>query len=150
MVLITAQMGVARPDWGQRKVRNITPGTRSHLGKLGWRHVLPRCWFMQRTSVIKFLPGNTDFNLETTNTLTYNIDRSRTTLDSRFSNVARVWIENMDSLISQRCHILLFEKFESVDVLGQGNPDSENIYPILGKSHNPGHPKPGLQKNTLF
>ena len=41
MVLITAQLGVARPDWGQRKVRNITPGTHFHLGKLGWRHVLP-------------------------------------------------------------------------------------------------------------
>ena len=41
MVLITAQLGVARPDWGQRKVRKITPGTHFHLGKLGWRHVLP-------------------------------------------------------------------------------------------------------------
>ena len=41
MVLITAQLGVARPDCGQRKVRNITPGTHFHLGKLGWRHVLP-------------------------------------------------------------------------------------------------------------
>ena len=41
MVLITAQLGVARPDWGQRKIRNITPGTHPHLGKLGWRHVLP-------------------------------------------------------------------------------------------------------------
>ena len=46
MVLITAQLGVARPDWGQRKVRNITPGTHFYLGKLGWRHVLPmwRCY----------------------------------------------------------------------------------------------------------
>ena len=41
MVLITAQLGVARPDWGQRKVRNITPGSHFHLGKLGWRHILP-------------------------------------------------------------------------------------------------------------
>ena len=41
MVLITAQLGVARPDWGQRKVRNITAGTRLHLGKFGWRRVLP-------------------------------------------------------------------------------------------------------------
>ena len=41
MVLITAQLGVARPDWGQREVRNITPGTYPHLGKLGWWHVLP-------------------------------------------------------------------------------------------------------------
>ena len=41
MVLITAQLGVARPDWGQREVRNITPGTHPHLGKLGWRHILP-------------------------------------------------------------------------------------------------------------
>ena len=41
MVLITAQLGVARPVWGQRKVRKITPGTHLHLGKLGWRHVLP-------------------------------------------------------------------------------------------------------------
>ena len=41
MVLITAQLRVARPDWGQREVRNSTPGTDPHLGKLGWRHVLP-------------------------------------------------------------------------------------------------------------
>ena len=40
MVLITAQLGVARPDWGPKEVRNITPGTHPHLGKLGWRHVL--------------------------------------------------------------------------------------------------------------
>ena len=37
----TAQLGVAWSDWGQRKVRNITPCTHLHLGKLGWRHVLP-------------------------------------------------------------------------------------------------------------
>ena len=31
-----------------------------------------------------------------------------------------------------------------------GKPDSET-YPILGKSHNPGHPKrSGLRKHTLF
>ena len=41
MVLITAQLGVARPDWGQRKVRMITPSSHLHLRKLGWRHVLP-------------------------------------------------------------------------------------------------------------
>ena len=41
MVLITAQQGVARPDWGRREVRTITPGPHPHLGKLGWRHVLP-------------------------------------------------------------------------------------------------------------
>ena len=43
MVLITAQQGVARPDWGRREVRTITPGPHPHLGKLGWRHVLPMC-----------------------------------------------------------------------------------------------------------
>ena len=41
MVLITAQLWAAPTDWGQRKARNITPGNHSHLGKLGWRHVLP-------------------------------------------------------------------------------------------------------------
>ena len=44
MVLVTAQLGVAWPDWGLRKVRNITPGIHLHLGKLGWRHVLPVWW----------------------------------------------------------------------------------------------------------
>ena len=41
MVLITAELWAAPTDWGQRKARNITPGNHSHLGKLGWRHVLP-------------------------------------------------------------------------------------------------------------
>ena len=41
MVLITAQQGVARPDWGRREVRTITPGPHLHQGKLGWGHVLP-------------------------------------------------------------------------------------------------------------
>ena len=33
--LITAQQGVARPDWGRKEVRTITPGPHPHLGKLG-------------------------------------------------------------------------------------------------------------------
>ena len=41
MVLITAQLGVAWPDWRQREVRKITPGSYPKRGKLGWRHVLP-------------------------------------------------------------------------------------------------------------
>ena len=33
--------GVARPDWGQREVRKIAPGSNPQTGKLGcWRHTL--------------------------------------------------------------------------------------------------------------
>ena len=34
IVLITAQLGVARPDWGQREVRKITPGRYLSWGSL--------------------------------------------------------------------------------------------------------------------
>ena len=41
IVLITAHLGVARTDWGQREIRKITPGSYFQPLKLGWRYVLP-------------------------------------------------------------------------------------------------------------
>ena len=41
IVLITAQLGVVQPDWGQREVRKITPGSYPRLWKLGWWHSPP-------------------------------------------------------------------------------------------------------------
>ena len=41
MALITAQLGVAQPNWGRREVTPITLGSQPQLEKLDFRHVLP-------------------------------------------------------------------------------------------------------------